>query len=42
MLSVHLMSLLLFDVEYLEQLIIVAQCVHFTSSAINMFTEMEW
>lgn len=41
MLSVHLPSILLFDVEYLKQLVIVAQCVHFTSSSINMFTEME-
>jgi len=42
MLSVHLTSLLLFDVEYLKQLIIVAHYVHCTSSSINMFTEMEW
>jgi len=42
MLSVHLTSFLLFDVAYLQQLIIVAQCVHFTSSSINMFTEMQW
>lgn len=42
MLSVHVTSLLLFDVEYLKQLLIVAHCVRFTSSSINMFTEMEW
>jgi len=36
----HLTPLLLFGVEYLKQLIIVAHCVHCTSS-INMFTEME-
>ena len=42
MLSVHVTSLLLFDVAYLKHLITVAHCVHFTHSSINMFTEMEW
>jgi len=42
MLSVHLTSILLFDVKYLKQLITVARCVHCASSSVNMFTEMEW